>query len=72
MISYRVWQDFNALRRRDVEQHATRHQRAHSLDAQLRKARARGNLVQLEAVVQTVAYRLMAEGIELRADLPDL
>ena len=52
-------------------QHASRHQRADLVDAQLGEAGTGRDLVDLEAVVHAVADGLMAEAIELGADLAD-
>src|SRR5262249_23683807 len=66
-----VVQDVYALEPGHVDQDPARHQRADLLDAQLGEARARGDLVGLEAVVVAVLDRLVGEAVELRADLPD-
>ena len=68
----RVWKHVHALQARNVNQHTAGHQRAHLLDSQLGEAGPRRRFVDLVTVVHAVADRLVAEAVELRADLTNL
>jgi len=62
----------HALERRHVDEDPARHQGADLLDAELREAGARRDVLGLEAVVAAVLDRLVGEPVALRADLADL
>ena len=67
-----VRQHRHALQRRDVDQHAAGDERADPLDAELGEPAASRVVVDLHAVVEAAADRLVREAVELRADLADL
>jgi len=62
----------DALGSRHVDQHASSNNRSNLLNAELVEAGAGRDLVHLEAVIKTVAMRLVGEAVELGADLPEL
>jgi len=62
----------HALERRHVDEDPARHQGADLLDAELREAGARRDVLGLEAVVAAVLDRLVGEPVARRADLADL
>ncbi len=62
----------DAFERRDVDEHAARHERADVLDAELREPVGLRELAPVVAVVEQVADADVAEAVELRADLADL
>jgi hypothetical protein len=71
VISY-VSPSIHALERRHVDEDPARHQGADLLDAELREAGARRDVLGLEAVVAAVLDRLVGEPVARRADLADL
>src|SRR4030095_13891562 len=63
---------WHAFDRGNVDEHAARDQRTDLLDAQLVESRAARGVLEREAVVHASADHLVAEGIELRANLTHL
>src|SRR3712207_6785041 len=67
-----VRQDRHTFRSSYVEQNGSCHEHADILHTELRKTVARRNIVEPEAVIEAVTDSLMAERIELSADLTHL